>query len=72
MRRKVDWNVLVNFNDETRNKVIAYMHEKGMSLNQFSKECNVGQPNLHVFVNGKTLAVKNLERIWQYFDKVKY
>jgi len=74
MRKKLktEWSVLTNLNDETRKKVISYMHDNQITLNAFAKECNVGQPNLHVFINGKTLAVHNLERIWTYFEKMRY
>jgi hypothetical protein len=71
-RKVIDWKVLTNFNDETRLKVIDFLHTKNMTLNQFAKECGVGQPNLHVFINGKTLAVHNLERIYKYFEKVRF
>ena len=73
-RRKkvVDWTMLTNLNYETRHKVIEFLHTSNMSLNQFAKECEVGQPNLHVFVNGKTLALHNLEKIYKYFEKVRF
>ena len=72
MEEKNSWAVLTDLNNETRNVVIKYMNENKMSLYRFAKECKVGQPNLHVFLNGKTLAGHNLERIWKYFETVRY
>lgn len=59
-----------NINNSTRKKVIEYLHDNGMSVNKFAQETNVLQPNLHVFLNGKGLSIKNIEKIWKYF-KVK-
>lgn len=71
MRKKsvIEWNTLTSFNDSTRQRVIDYLHNSKISLNSFAKLCEVGQPNLHTFLNGKTLAVHNLEKIWRFFEK---
>jgi len=53
--------------DFTRKLVIAHLHDTGMSLNELAKVVEVSQPNLHVFVNGKGLAVKSIEKLWKYF-----
>lgn len=58
-----------NLNNKTRQKVIELLHETGMSVNRLAKETGVLQPNLHIFINGKGLSVRNLEKIWNYINK---
>ena len=58
-----------NLIDKTRQEVIEYIHDNKMSVYKFAKESQVLQPNLHVFLNGKGLSIKNLEKIWRYLDK---
>jgi hypothetical protein len=58
-----------NLNQKTRQKVISYIHDNKMSVNRFAQETKVLQPNMHVFLNGKGLSIKNLEKIWKYFKK---
>lgn len=67
-RSIIELNSDKSFNDSTREKVIEYLHKSEISLNSFSKLCGVGQPNLHTFINGKTLAIHNLEKIWRFFN----
>jgi len=71
MRKKavIEWGTLTSFNETTRQQVIDYLHDNNITLNAFSKLCEVGQPNLHTFINGKTLAVHNLEKIWKFLEK---
>ncbi len=73
MRNKklVDISTLTDINNQTRNKVIEYLHSNpNETLTSFSKKCEVGQPNLYVFINGKTLAVHNIEKIWKFFESL--
>lgn len=54
--------------DFTRKIVVDYLHDHKISLNEFAKKVDIHQPNLHVFINGKGLSIKSLEKIWKYFD----
>ena len=56
---------IINF---TRKMVIDHLHDHKKSLNRFAQDVEVLQPNLHVFVNGKGLSIKSLEKIWKYFN----
>ena len=58
-----------NINEETRKKVRRFLYDKGLSLNSFAKETEIHQPNLHVFLKGKNLSSKNIEKIWKYFKR---
>jgi hypothetical protein len=58
-----------NVNNETRQALINYMHEYGVSLNRIATESGIHQPNLHVFLNGKGLSVMNIERLWKVIGK---
>ena len=48
--------------------VVEHLHDHKKSLNRFAQDVEVLQPNLHVFVNGKGLSIKSLEKIWKYFN----
>lgn len=58
-----------NILNQTRQKVIDYIHDNKISVNKFAQESKVLQPNLHVFLNGKGLSIKNIEKIWNYLNK---
>ena len=62
---------LKDINNETRQKVIDYLHKNGISLNRFAHLTDVYQPNLHVFLNGKNLSSKSIEKIWNFFENNK-
>tara|TARA_R110000772_G_scaffold36091_5_gene86608 strand:+ start:2702 stop:2923 length:222 start_codon:yes stop_codon:yes gene_type:complete len=53
--------------DHTRKMLIAHLHDNKKSLLQFSKEVGIHQPNLYVFMNGKGLSIKSLEKLWVFF-----
>ena len=57
----------MNIQDETRQMVINYLHDNKVSVNQLSKQTGILQPNLHVFINGKGLSIKSLEKLWRFF-----
>jgi len=57
-----------NINNKTREKVIEYLHKKGISVSRFAHLVDVYQPNLHVFLNGKSLSTKSIEKIWKFFE----
>ena len=60
---------LSDINNKTRQKVIEYLHKNGVSLHKFAGLVDVFQPNLHVFINGKSLSSKNIEKIWKFFEQ---
>ncbi len=51
----------------TRQLVIDHLHNNNATLNSLAKETNIAQPNLHVFINGKGLSVKSVDKLWNYF-----
>ena len=59
---------LSDLNNYTRQKIVEYLHYNKMSLNAFANDVGVYQPNLHVFLNGKSLSIKSIEKIWSYFE----
>ena len=60
---------LSDINNKTRKKVIEYLHKKEITLNKFAGLVDIFQPNLHVFINGKSLSSKNIEKIWKFFEE---
>ena len=60
---------LSDINNKTRQKVIEYLHKNQVSLNKFAKLVDVFQPNLHVFISGKSLSSKSIEKIWKFFEQ---
>ena len=61
--------VLKSANELSRLMVFDYLQKHGISLNAFSKEVGIRQPNLHKFMNGKSLSSKSIEKIGEFFSK---
>lgn len=51
----------------TRQLLIDYLHDNKVTLNKIANDLEISQPNLYVFMNGKGLSVKNLEKLWKFF-----
>ena len=61
--------VLSEANEITRLMVKHYLQKHELSLNAFSKLVEVRQPNLHKFMNGKSLSSKSIEKLGEFFSK---
>jgi len=61
--------VLSEANEVTRSMVKHYLQKHELSLNAFSKLVDIKQPNLHKFMNGKTLSSRSIEKLGQFFSK---
>lgn len=61
--------ILSEVNEVTRSMVLFYLQKNELSLNAFSKLVEVRQPNLHKFMNGKTLSSRSIEKIGEFFSK---
>jgi hypothetical protein len=61
--------VLSEANEVTRSMVKQYLQKHEISLNAFSKEVGIRQPNLHKFLNGSNLSSKSIERLGEFFSK---
>jgi hypothetical protein len=61
--------VLSEANEVTRAMVKHYLQKHELSLNAFSKEVGVRQPNLHKFLNGSNLSSKSIEKLGEFFSK---
>jgi hypothetical protein len=61
--------VLSEANEVTRSMVKHYLQKNEISLNAFSKEVGIRQPNLHKFLNGSNLSSKSIERLGEFFSK---
>jgi predicted transcriptional regulator len=61
--------VLSEANEVTRAMVKQYLQKHELSLNAFSKEVGIRQPNLHKFLNGSNLSSKSIEKIGEFFSK---
>lgn len=66
---KEEARVLSEANELTRLMVRHYLQKHELSLNAFSKLVEVRQPNLHKFMNGKTLSSKSIEKLGEFFSK---
>jgi predicted transcriptional regulator len=61
--------VLSEANEVTRSMVKHYLQKHEISLNAFSKEVGIRQPNLHKFMSGSNLSSKSIERLGEFFSK---
>jgi hypothetical protein len=66
---KQEAKVLSKANELTRLMVSNYIQKHELSLNAFSKLVAVRQPNLHKFMNGKSLSSKTIEKLGEFFSK---
>lgn len=66
---KQEAKVLSKANELTRLMVSHYLQKHELSLNAFSKLVSVRQPNLHKFMNGKSLSSKTIEKLGEFFSK---
>lgn len=66
---KQEAKVLSKANELTRSMVFHYIQKHELSLNAFSKLVEVRQPNLHKFMNGKSLSSKTIEKLGEFFSK---
>ena len=61
--------VLSEANEVTRAMVRFYLQKHEISLNAFSKEVGIRQPNLHKFLNGSNLSSRSIEKLGEFFSK---
>jgi len=61
--------ILSGANEITRSMVKHYLQKNEISLNAFSKEVGIRQPNLHKFLNGHNLSSRSIERLGEFFSK---
>ena len=61
--------VLSEANEVTRSMVKQYLQKHEISLNAFSKEVGIRQPNLHKFLNGSNLSSRSIEKLGEFFSK---
>ena len=66
---KEEAKVLSEANELTRLMVRHFLQKHELSLNAFSKLVEVRQPNLHKFMNGKSLSSKTIEKLGKFFSK---
>lgn len=66
---KHEAKVLSEANQITRLMVLHYLQKHELSLNAFSKLVEIRQPNLHKFMNGKTLSSRSIEKLGEFFSK---
>ncbi len=53
--------------NHTRQLLIDYLHDNKVTLNKDANDLKISQPNLYVFMIGKGLRVKKLEKRWKFF-----
>jgi len=61
--------IIANSDQITRNLLREYLNKTGITLNAFCVDAKLHQSNMHVFLNGKSVTSRTIQRIADYLNK---
>ena len=61
--------IIANSDQITRNLLREYLSKTGITLNAFCVDAKLHQSNIHVFLNGKSVTSRTIQRIADYLNK---
>jgi plasmid maintenance system antidote protein VapI len=61
--------IIANSDQITRNLLREYLNKTGITLNAFCVDAKLHQSNIHVFLNGKSVTSRTIQRIADYLNK---
>lgn len=61
--------IIANSDQIIRKKLRDYLTKSKTSLNAFCLDAKCHQSNIHVFLNGKSLTSKTIQRVAAYLNK---
>lgn len=60
---------LKNIQEDTRKLITSHLRANKITLNGFCKSANINQPNIYLFMKGKEISSKTLQKIGAYLNK---
>ena len=61
--------IIANSDEIIRKKLRQYLTKSGITLNAFCVDAKLHQSNIHVFLNGKSVTSRTIQRIANYLNK---
>jgi predicted transcriptional regulator len=61
--------IIANSDEIIRKKLRQYLTKSGITLNAFCVDAKLHQSNIHVFLNGKSVTSRTIQRIADYLNK---
>jgi predicted transcriptional regulator len=61
--------IIANSDEIIRKKLRQYLTKSGLTLNAFCVDAKLHQSNIHVFLNGKSVTSRTIQRIADYLNK---
>jgi predicted transcriptional regulator len=61
--------IIANSDEIIRKKLRQYLTKSGITLNAFCMDAKLHQSNIHVFLNGKSVTSRTIQRIAGYLNK---
>ena len=61
--------IIANSDEIIRKKLRQYLTKSGLTLNAFCMDAKLHQSNIHVFLNGKSVTSRTIQRIAGYLNK---
>jgi predicted transcriptional regulator len=61
--------IIANSDEIIRKKLRQYLTKSGLTLNAFCMDAKLHQSNIHVFLNGKSVTSRTIQRIAVYLNK---
>jgi predicted transcriptional regulator len=61
--------IIANSDQITRETLQKYLSKTGITLNAFCVDAKLHQSNIHVFLNGKSVTSRTIQRIADYLNK---
>lgn len=61
--------IIANSDEIIRKKLRQYLTKSGLTLNAFCVDAKLHQSNIHVFLTGKSVTSRTIQRIADYLNK---
>jgi len=61
--------IIANSDQITRNLLREYLSKTGITLNAFCVDAKLHQSNIHVFLSGKSVTNRTIQRVADYLNK---
>jgi predicted transcriptional regulator len=61
--------IIANSDEIIRKKLRQYLTKSGLTLNAFCVDAKLHQSNIHVFLNGKSVTSRTIQRVADYLHK---
>jgi predicted transcriptional regulator len=61
--------IIANSDEIIRKKLRQYLTKSGINLNAFCVDAKLHQSNIHVFLSGKSVTSRTIQRVAKYLNE---